>query len=140
RQTSNTYQMSTLTPGPGVTEQANVPAQTPVSPESVTPHEGKEVVQPVSEGGLVKAPRAREAEPPSVPSALDVGRQHEPTWADERLDPDQVMERLRGAFGQAELLELRPNDPDPAAYSTARGRRLPLEGSHADFRAAVDQL
>lgn len=80
-------------------------------------------------------------EAPPVPAVLEVGGQHEPSWADQRLDPDQVLDRLRGVFGDAELLELRPNEPAPVTYTTARGRQLDLAGgSLADFHRAVDQL
>jgi hypothetical protein len=45
RQTSNTYQLSTLSPGPGDTEQAGTAGQTPMTRETVSPLEGKEQPQ-----------------------------------------------------------------------------------------------
>jgi hypothetical protein len=134
RQTSNTYQLSTLSPGPGDTRQAGTAGQTPVTRETVSPLEEKDQVQPVREGGLGEAPRARDP--------LDVGQQR-PL---ERLDYDptrgEVLAALEAGLGPVEVLGEWPNDepPDHPTYQTARGRRLELAGPLADFQAAVDQL
>ena len=128
RQTSNSYRLASVTPGPGVTGSRETPAQTPVSPKSVTPHEGKEVVQPVSKGGLVEAPRARE------PVAFSI-EPPEAAMLDHPPDVGELLDVIGRSFGEVLILE------GPATYRTARGRLLDLEdGPLEDFHRAVDQL
>jgi hypothetical protein len=105
-------------------------------------------------------------EPVALAAALDVGSQHEPTWADLRLDADQILDRLRGQLGDVQALGLvSDGDPERDAklgalhadgaspakprWSNRRpsyrpagkdARRLPLTGDVEDFHAAVDAL
>jgi hypothetical protein len=145
RQTTNSYR---LTPAPGVTASRETSAQTPVSPESVTPLEGKEPAdggyQGSRDGEYEPAPR----ESIEVAAVLEVGRQHEPSWAELRLDGDGILDRLRGQLDDVEVLSVVANDRPPTDYRTARGRVIDLtggkrpEGKQAvrDLHQALDEL
>jgi hypothetical protein len=118
--------------------------------------------QGVDEGEQESAPR----EPITLAAALDVGSQHEPSWADLRLDGDGIVDRLRGQLGEVEVLGVVGNDdperdaklgalhaggapPAKPEWSNRRpsyrpagkdARRLPLTRDLEDFHAAVDAL
>jgi len=175
RQTTNSYRLLVtpgsatlnprlrLTPAPGVTASEETAAQTPVSPDFVTPLEGKEP----ADGGYKGVDEGEhELAPIDIAVVLDVGGQHEPSWADLHLDRDQILGQLRGQLGEVQVLGTVSNDdPErdaklsalhangtpqatprwsnrrpsykPAGKDT---RRLPLAGDLEDFHAAIDAL
>jgi hypothetical protein len=49
----------------------------------------------------------------SSTEVLDVGNQHEPTWAELGLSKDQIVDRLRAQLGEIEVLAVWPNDQLP---------------------------
>jgi len=137
RQTSNSYRLTPglqtldpglrLTPGPGVTASRETAAHTPVSPDFVTPLEGKDEAvrgyQGVDEGARAPEPFEYSIEPPAS-AQLD----HDP-------DVPEVLAVVAGAFGPVQVLA------GPATYRTARGRHLDLAtASGKDLHTAVDQL
>lgn len=109
---------------------------------------------------------AHKREPIDLAAVLDVGRQHEPSWADLCLGADGIVDRLRGQLGEVEVLGVVGNDDperdaklralhaDSTPLATPRwsnrrpsyrpagkdARRLPLTGDLEDFHAAVDAL
>jgi hypothetical protein len=64
-------------------------------------------------------------EPVGPPGMLDVGRQHEPTWAELRLDANRIVDRLRAQVGDVQILGVVGND-DPEC--DARLRALHTDG------------
>lgn len=79
---------------------------------------------------------------------LEVGSQHEPSWADLHLDRDQILDQLRGQLGDVEVLSVTANDRPATDYTTARGRTIDLAGGDKpsgrqavqDLHQAVDEL
>jgi hypothetical protein len=118
--------------------------------------------QGVDEGERESAPH----EPIDLAAVLDVGHQHEPSWADLRLDGEGIVDQLRGQLGDVQVLGMVDNDdperdaklaalhadgtpPAKPGWSNRRPsyrpagkntRRLPLTGDLEDFHAAVDAL
>jgi hypothetical protein len=127
RQTSNSYRLL-VTPGPGVTTSEGTAGQTPVSPDFVTPLEGKEQADGGYQGSTDKGERA--PEPIEIPV--------EPPEA-ALLGHDPGVTEVLGVFGEAfgEVLVLE----GPATYRTARGRLIDLATCSAeDLDLAVEQL
>ena len=132
RQTSNTYRLL-VSPGPGDTEQANVPAQTPVTPESVSPLEEKE--QPASEEREVSSSRVS-----SPLTVVEVGQQHPADLLDHDPTAGQVLAAL-APLGSVEVVAPVAWQGRRPVYRAHKGARpLPLARDLEDFHAAVDAL
>jgi hypothetical protein len=130
RQTSNSYRLA-VTPGPGVTASEEIAAQTPVSPDFVTPLEGKEP----ADGGYQGSTDEDEQDliaPEPVELDLDVP---EALQLDHPPDIPEILAVVTGGFGDVQVLT------GPATYRTARGRLIDLAtGPTKDLHRAVDQL
>jgi hypothetical protein len=146
--------------------------QKPVSPAHVNTQESGVAClnekAPADGGhqGVDEDEHARAAASIELAAVLDVGHQHEPSWADQRLDADQMLDRLRGQLGDVKALGMVANDdperdarlralhtdgtpPAKPRWSNRRPsyrpagkdtRRLPLTRDLDDFHAAVDAL
>jgi hypothetical protein len=87
-------------------------------------------------------------EPAVVPAVLEVGDQHEPSWANLGLDADGILERLRAQLGDVEALRVAEHGRSATDYRTARGRVIDLTGGTRptsrqaiqDLHQAVDEL
>jgi DNA-binding transcriptional ArsR family regulator len=130
RQTSNSYRLL-VTPGPGVTASEGTAGQTPVSPDFVTPLEGKEQAGGGYQGSTDEGEAALIPAGPveidlDVPAALLLA--HDPGVT-------EILGTLGRAFGEVLVLE------GPATYRTARGRVVDLATASADdLDIAVEQL